>query len=61
MSPQKWPNQCGDCYNRALDDNLPLEVPGAAVTILTLEGKWFETSGVSDLENNIAEQILGHS
>ena len=36
----------------ALDDNLPPEVPGAAVAILTPEGDWFGASGVSDLAND---------
>ncbi|MEL6353806.1 MAG: serine hydrolase [Cyanobacteria bacterium J06627_28] len=40
----------------ALDNNLPPEVPGAAVAILTPEGEWFGASGVSDVENNVALQ-----
>jgi len=42
--------------DNALDSNLPAEVPGAAVTILTNEGKWFGASGFSDLENQISLQ-----
>ncbi|MEO0884636.1 MAG: serine hydrolase [Cyanobacteria bacterium J06648_10] len=37
----------------ALDNNLPPEVPGAAVAILTPEGEWFGASGVSDVENAV--------
>ena len=36
----------------ALDNNLPSEVPGAAVAILTPEGEWFGASGVSDVASD---------
>ena len=42
--------------DEALDNNLPPEVPGAAVAILAPEGDWFGATGVSDLENNITLQ-----
>lgn len=42
--------------DEALDSNLPAEVPGAAVAILTEEGEWFGASGFADLENQVPLQ-----
>jgi len=50
------PNRVISALDDALDSNLPPEVPGAAVAILTEEGEWFGASGFSDLENQVALQ-----
>ena len=46
------PDRVITALDNALDDNLPAEVPGAAIAILTPEGEWFGSSGVSDLAND---------
>lgn len=48
------PDRVIDALDTALAENLPPEVPGAAVAILTPEGEWFGAAGLSDLENNVA-------
>ncbi|MDB9527178.1 serine hydrolase [Oscillatoria sp. CS-180] len=50
------PDRVTTALDEALDNNLPPEVPGAAVAILAPEGDWFGATGVSDVENNIALQ-----
>ncbi|NEQ47715.1 MAG: beta-lactamase family protein [Leptolyngbya sp. SIOISBB] len=47
------PDRVITALDNALDSNLPPEVPGAAVAILTPEGEWFGASGVSDLVNDV--------
>ncbi|MEM1310912.1 MAG: serine hydrolase, partial [Cyanobacteria bacterium P01_H01_bin.153] len=51
-TPMQLPDRVIAALENALDDNLPPEVPGAAVAILTPEGDWFGSSGVSDLADN---------
>ncbi|MEM6518060.1 MAG: serine hydrolase, partial [Cyanobacteria bacterium P01_C01_bin.70] len=51
-TPMQLPDRVIAALENALDDNLPPEVPGAAVAILTPEGDWFGASGVSDLADN---------
>lgn len=46
------PDRVITALNDALDSNLPAEVPGAAVAILTPEGEWFGASGVSNVAEN---------
>ena len=46
------PDRVISALDEALDNNLPPEVPGAAVAILAPEGDWFGASGVSDLAND---------
>ncbi|MEM1367372.1 MAG: serine hydrolase [Cyanobacteria bacterium P01_H01_bin.15] len=43
------PDRVITALDEALDANLPVEVPGAVVALLTPEGDWFGASGVSDL------------
>ncbi len=46
------PNRVTSALDDALDNNLPPEVPGAAIAILTSEGEWFGASGVSNVAEN---------
>ncbi|MEL7039727.1 MAG: serine hydrolase domain-containing protein [Cyanobacteria bacterium J06592_8] len=46
------PDRVITALDEALDNNLPPEVPGAAVTIIAPEGEWFGATGVSDLAEN---------
>ncbi len=46
------PDRVITALDEALDNNLPPEVPGAAVAIIAPEGEWFGASGVSDLAEN---------
>ena len=50
------PDRVITALDDALNNNLPSDVPGAAVAIITPEGEWFGASGVSDVENNIPLQ-----
>ncbi|MEL6777422.1 MAG: serine hydrolase [Cyanobacteria bacterium J06597_16] len=50
------PDRVVNALESALDNNLPSEVPGAAVAILTPEGEWFGASGLSDIENDVPLQ-----
>ncbi|MGD1862422.1 MAG: serine hydrolase [Leptolyngbyaceae cyanobacterium] len=53
ITPMQLPDRVIAALENALDENLPSEVPGAAVAILTPEGDWFGASGFSDLAENI--------
>ncbi|MEM1279581.1 MAG: serine hydrolase, partial [Cyanobacteria bacterium P01_H01_bin.152] len=50
------PDRVINALDEALANNLPPEVPGAAVAILTKEGQWFGASGLADLENGVPLQ-----
>ncbi|WP_299489544.1 serine hydrolase domain-containing protein, partial [Acaryochloris sp. IP29b_bin.137] len=51
-SSMPLPDRVITALEDALDNNLPPEVPGAAIAILTPEGEWFGASGVSETANS---------